>query len=94
MAQSSDQAVHAVDSQRPTIEQVEVRVQQARTERERRARFSGILYPSLLVLAVLVLWEAGTRAFAIPATSSRRPPRSPAGQNSPLLGRRKPARPA
>jgi NitT/TauT family transport system permease protein len=61
--------MNPVDSaaQSQTIEQVEVRVQQAQVERERRARISGIAYPALVLLAALVLWEAGTRFFAIPA---------------------------
>jgi NitT/TauT family transport system permease protein len=61
--------MNPVDSaaQSQTIEQVEVRVQQAQVERERRARISGIAYPALVLLATLVLWEAGTRFFAIPA---------------------------
>lgn len=50
-----------------TIEQVEVRVQQARMERDRRARISGVVYPALVLLAALVLWEAGTRIMGVPA---------------------------
>jgi len=50
-----------------SIEQVEVRVQQARKDRDRHARISGIAYPALVLLAALVLWEAGTRSFGVPA---------------------------
>ena len=55
------------DPPRLAIEEVEARVQQAQMERERRARISAIVYPVLVVLATLILWEAGTRGFAIPA---------------------------
>ncbi|HUR60386.1 MAG TPA: ABC transporter permease [Opitutaceae bacterium] len=57
----------AGDSQRLSIEQVEVRVQEAQTRRERHARISGILYPALVIIASLVLWEAVTRLATIPA---------------------------
>ena len=67
MAQPNNQAVRMVDPQRPTIEQVEVQVQQARTERERHARVSGVLYPALVVLVCLLIWEVGARTMAIPA---------------------------
>ena len=60
-------AALAGEPQRLTIEQVEVRVQQAQTKRERRARISAVLYPALVVIAALVLWEAATRVIAIPA---------------------------
>ena len=50
-----------------SIEQVEVRVQQAQTRRERHARISGILYPALVVIIALILWEAVTHVVAIPA---------------------------
>ena len=62
-----NKAALAGEPQQLTIEQVEVRVQQAQTKRERRARISGILYPALVVIAALVLWEAATRVIAIPA---------------------------
>ena len=62
-----NKAALAGEPQQLTIEQVEVRVQQAQTQRERRARISGILYPALVVIAALVLWEAATRVIAIPA---------------------------
>ena len=60
-------AVLGREPQRLTIEQVEVRVQQAQTLRDRRARIAGILYPALVVIATLVLWESATHLIAIPA---------------------------
>ena len=62
-----DQSAFASEPQQLSIEQVEVRVQQAQTRRARHARISGILYPALVVIATLVLWEAVTRVIAIPA---------------------------
>ena len=62
-----DQPVLTGEPQGLSIEQVEVRVQQAQTRRARHARISGILYPALVVIATLVLWEAVTRVIAIPA---------------------------
>lgn len=67
MAQPSHQALPEGDPKRLTIEQVEVRVQQARTERDRRARVSGVLYPALVVVVCLVIWVVGARTMDIPA---------------------------
>lgn len=55
------------DSPRTNIEQVESDVQQAKTERDRRIRIDSIVYPVLVVVATLVLWEAGTRILKVPA---------------------------
>src|SRR4051812_33578342 len=49
------------------IEEVEARVQQAQVTRERRARISSIVYPTIVIIAALVLWEAGARIFNVPA---------------------------
>jgi NitT/TauT family transport system permease protein len=65
MPPNQDQSVLPGD--RLSIEQVEIRVQAAQTRRERHARISGIVYPALVVVASLVLWEAVTRLIAIPA---------------------------
>jgi NitT/TauT family transport system permease protein len=51
----------------PHIEEVEASVERARAERETRARLSAVLAPTGVVLAALALWEAGTRAFGVPA---------------------------
>jgi NitT/TauT family transport system permease protein len=49
-----------------TIEEVEASVERRRAQRETRARVSGILSPLAIVIAVIALWEAGTRAFGVP----------------------------
>jgi len=50
----------------PHIEQVEESVERRRAARAARARVSAVLAPTLVVIAALVLWEAGTRAFGVP----------------------------
>jgi NitT/TauT family transport system permease protein len=67
MSAINDKTVMPSDPQTLSIEQVEVRVQQAQTERDRRARISGILSPILVLLAALMLWEVGVRVFKVPA---------------------------
>lgn len=54
------------EPQRLAIAEVEAHVQQAQVERERRARFAAIVYPFIVVLATLALWEVGARALNIP----------------------------
>src|SRR5579871_4922980 len=48
------------------IEEVEANVQRDLARSELRARISSVLYPTALVMAVLLLWEGVTRVFAIP----------------------------
>jgi NitT/TauT family transport system permease protein len=48
------------------IEEVEAGVQRNLARREWRARVSGIVAPIAVVIALLALWEAATRVFAIP----------------------------
>jgi NitT/TauT family transport system permease protein len=48
------------------IEEVEAGVQRNLARREWRARVSGIVAPVAVVIALLALWEAATRVFAIP----------------------------
>ena len=48
------------------IEEVEANVQRDLARSELRARVSSVLYPTALVMAVLLLWEGATRVFAIP----------------------------
>jgi NitT/TauT family transport system permease protein len=48
------------------IEEVEASVQRNLARRESRNRISSVVYPMAVVLAILVLWEAGTRIFAVP----------------------------
>ena len=50
----------------PSIEEVEANVQRNLARRDRRARRSAIVYPVAVLAAVLALWEAVTRVFAIP----------------------------
>jgi NitT/TauT family transport system permease protein len=50
----------------PRIEEVEASVERRRAERAARARVSAVLAPAGVVIAVLVLWEVGTRAFGVP----------------------------
>ncbi len=48
------------------IEEVEASVQRHLFRTESRARISSVVYPTLLVIAILLLWEALARAFDIP----------------------------
>ena len=66
MATIDNQSPPSGASPPTSIEQVEIEVQQARTERDRRTRIASIVYPALVVIATLVLWEAGTRIFKVP----------------------------
>ena len=50
----------------PPIDAVEASVERRRAERAARARLSAVLAPTGVVIAVLVLWEFGTRAFGVP----------------------------
>ncbi len=50
-----------------SIEDVEQTVQRSLARRESRARQSAILFPIAVLIAVLAVWEAGTRLLAIPA---------------------------
>src|ERR1700737_3727648 len=49
------------------MEDLEPIFQRTRAQHKWRARVAGLLYPAGVVLAVLVLWEAGTRLLAVPA---------------------------
>jgi NitT/TauT family transport system permease protein len=51
---------------RPTIEEVEARVQGARARQEFRTRWAAILYPVVTMVVVVVVWEFVARFFAIP----------------------------
>jgi NitT/TauT family transport system permease protein len=53
---------------RPTasIEDVEARVQLSLARRESRARASAIVYPIIILVAVLGVWEAATRLLGVP----------------------------
>src|SRR5262249_9823206 len=51
----------------PRIEDVEAEVQRRRARAAARARVSAVLAPAGVVVGLLVLWEAGTRTFGIPA---------------------------
>jgi NitT/TauT family transport system permease protein len=48
------------------IAELEARVEGSRTQRERHARLRNILYPLGVVIALLVIWEAGARVLGIP----------------------------
>jgi NitT/TauT family transport system permease protein len=50
----------------PSIEDVEASVQRNLARRESRARISAIVFPIIVVIAVLLAWETGTRAFGVP----------------------------
>lgn len=50
----------------PHIEDVEASVERRRAARATRTRLSAVLAPTGVVIALLVLWEAGTRAFGVP----------------------------
>ena len=64
---SDDTSGRAQKPLRISIEEVEARVQQAQIERERSARVSAVVYPFVVVLAVLLLWEIGARVLKVPA---------------------------
>jgi NitT/TauT family transport system permease protein len=49
------------------IEEVEASVARSRDERAARARIAAVVAPVAVVIALLVLWEAGTRLFGVPA---------------------------
>ena len=51
----------------PGIEEVEANVQRKLARHDKHARVSSIAYPTLLVIALVLLWEAVTRVFSIPA---------------------------
>jgi NitT/TauT family transport system permease protein len=51
----------------PHIAEVEAGVERRRAERAMRARLSAVIAPAGVVIALLALWEAGTRAFGVPA---------------------------
>ena len=48
------------------IEEVEAGVQRRLARDERRARISAVVSPVGIVLAVLIVWEVGTRMLAVP----------------------------
>ncbi len=50
----------------PGIEEVEASVQRKLARHEKQARVSSIAYPTLLIIALLLLWEAVTRLLGIP----------------------------
>ena len=50
----------------PAIEEVEASVQRNLARRETQARVSSVVYPTALVIAMLLLWEAVARVFGIP----------------------------
>ena len=50
----------------PPIEEVEASVERSRVQRAARTRVSAVLAPVGVVIALLVIWEAGTRAFGVP----------------------------
>ncbi|HXU53301.1 MAG TPA: ABC transporter permease [Casimicrobiaceae bacterium] len=49
------------------IEEVEANVARSRDERAARARVAAVVAPVAVVIALLVLWEASTRLFGVPA---------------------------
>jgi NitT/TauT family transport system permease protein len=51
----------------PHLDEVEASVERRRAERVTRARVSAVVAPVAVVIALMVLWEAGTRALGIPA---------------------------
>jgi NitT/TauT family transport system permease protein len=51
----------------PRIEDIEASVARSRAAQAARARWAGVLAPVAVVIAVLALWELGTRLFGVPA---------------------------
>lgn len=57
----------AITEGRPQgIEEVEAQVQRAQVEKARRAKFSSIVYPIIVLMASLLVWEVGARVLGIP----------------------------
>jgi NitT/TauT family transport system permease protein len=50
-----------------TIEEVEARIEHRRSRHQLHARISAVIYPTMTVIGTLVIWEAATRFFGIPA---------------------------
>jgi NitT/TauT family transport system permease protein len=50
----------------PPIEEVEASVERRRAARVVRERVAAVLAPIVVIVALLALWEAGTRLFAVP----------------------------
>ena len=50
-----------------SIEDVEASVQRSLARRESRARISAVIAPTCVVVGLLAIWEAATRAFDVPA---------------------------
>jgi NitT/TauT family transport system permease protein len=50
----------------PRIEEVEASVERSRAARAAQTRVASVLAPAVVVIAVLALWEAATRHFAVP----------------------------
>jgi NitT/TauT family transport system permease protein len=51
----------------PHIEEVEASIERYRAARATRSRVAAVLAPTGVVIALLVLWEASTRVFGVPA---------------------------
>jgi NitT/TauT family transport system permease protein len=51
----------------PHIEEVEASIERRRAARATRTRVTAVLAPTGVVIALLVLWEASTRVFGVPA---------------------------
>jgi NitT/TauT family transport system permease protein len=51
----------------PHIEEVEAGIERRRAARAMRTRVAAVLAPTGVVIALLVLWEASTRVFGVPA---------------------------
>jgi NitT/TauT family transport system permease protein len=58
----TEEAEHASRS----IEDVEASVQRSLARRETRARIAAVVAPTCVVLGLLAIWEAATRAFDVP----------------------------
>jgi NitT/TauT family transport system permease protein len=50
----------------PNIEEIEAGVARSRAARAARTRISAVLAPVAVMIAMLALWEAGARLFAVP----------------------------
>jgi NitT/TauT family transport system permease protein len=50
----------------PPIEEVEANVERRRAARAVRERVAAVLAPIVVIIALLALWEAGTRLLAVP----------------------------
>lgn len=66
MSETTDSPVFAPRQGEPTVGDPEAGVQQRRRQNIRRDRIGSVIYPTGMMVAVLVVWEAAARLLSIP----------------------------